>query len=238
MINELIFKICNRVLKRDIQYAVDIPTSYLLGVVLSRGWMLLRGSIRKLWFNESGRVFFCGKKVKIKCANKLRIGSGVSFKDGVSIDALSTDGVQIGDNVSVGDNTAIICSGSITAIGKGISIGKNTGIANNCFFGAAGGIKIGSDVVMGQNVRFHAENHEFSDPNRLIKDQGVSHKGIKIGNNCWIGAGAVFLDGAEIGDGCVVGANAIVNKTFANNSVIAGIPARVIKMRIKEEKHE
>ena len=124
-----------------------------------------------------------------------------------------------------------MCSGSISAIGKGLRIGSNTGIGNDCFFGAAGGIEIGSDVVMGQNVRFHAENHVYSDPLKLIKEQGVSHKGIKVGNDCWIGAGAVFLDGATIGDGCVVGANTIVTGQFESFSVIVGVPARIIKKR-------
>jgi acetyltransferase-like isoleucine patch superfamily enzyme len=59
----------------------------------------------------------------------------------------------------------------------------------------------------------------------------VSHKGIKIGNNCWIGAGAVFLDGAVVGNGCVVGANAVVTKKFPDNSIIIGIPAKLYKRR-------
>ena len=98
-------------------------------------------------------------------------------------------------------------------------------------FGAAGGIEVGDDVVAGQFIRFHSENHNFNDLSKLIRDQGVSHKGIKIGNNCWIGAGAVFLDGAELGDGCVVGANAVITKKFPDNVVVVGIPAKVISHR-------
>lgn len=98
-------------------------------------------------------------------------------------------------------------------------------------FGAAGGIEIGDDVVAGQFIRFHSENHNFNDLSKLIRDQGVTHKGIKIGNNCWIGAGAVFLDGAELGDGCVVGANAVVTKKFPANVIVAGVPATIIGER-------
>ena len=98
-------------------------------------------------------------------------------------------------------------------------------------FGAAGGITVGSDVIAGQNVRFHSENHRFDDPDLPIRQQGVTHRGITVGNNCWIGAGAVFLDGAALGDGCVVGANAVVTKAFPANSVIAGVPAKVLQMR-------
>lgn len=63
----------------------------------------------------------------------------------------------------------------------------------------------------------------------MEKDE--EYKGIKIGNNCWIGAGAVFLDGAELGSGCVVGANAVITKKFPSDVVIAGIPAKVISYR-------
>lgn len=228
----LIFKICKRILRRDIQFDTDLPISYLFSVVFDRACMMLRGSIRRIRFKKAGKLFFCGRKVTIKCPGKLTIGSGVSIKRGTIIDALSRDGVKIGNNSSIGENCKILCSGSISEIGKGIIIGDNTGIANDCFFGAAGGIEIGSNVVMGQNVRFHSENHNFSDPNKLIKEQGVSHKGIKIGSNCWIGAGAVFLDGAEIGDGCVVGANAVIKDKFPNDCVIVGIPAKKVKNRV------
>lgn len=90
---------------------------------------------------------------------------------------------------------------------------------------------IGKDVIAGQYIRFHSENHNYSDVNRLIREQGVTHQGIQIGNNCWIGAGVVFLDGAELGDGCVVGANAVVTKKFPRNTVIAGIPAKIVRNR-------
>lgn len=140
----------------------------------------------------------------------------------------------LGDNVVIGRNSRIECTGGLQSIGKGIKIGDRTTFGNDCMFGAAGGIDIGDDVVAGQFIRFHSENHQYSDTTKLIREQGVTHKGIKVGNNCWIGAGAVFLDGAELGDGCVVGANAIVTKKFPNNTVIAGVPAKVIATRERD----
>ena len=153
------------------------------------------------------------------------------MQDGVYIDALSKGGVQLGDQVVLGRNTRIECTGGLQCIGKSVKIGDRTTFGNDCMFGAAGGIEVGDDVVAGQFVRFHSENHNYNDLTRLIREQGVSHKGIKIGDNCWIGTGAVFLDGAELGDGCVVGANAVVTKKFPDNVVVAGIPAKVIGHR-------
>ena len=60
-------------------------------------------------------------------------------------------------------------------------------------------------------------------------------KYIRVGSNCWIGAGAVFLDGTVVGDGCVIGANAVLRGAYPDNSVIAGCPARVVKFRSGEE---
>lgn len=65
----------------------------------------------------------------------------------------------------------------------------------------------------------------------MIREQGVNRQGITVGNNCWIGAGAVFLDGSSIGDGCIVAANAVVTKKFPDNVIIGGMPEKIIGER-------
>lgn len=90
---------------------------------------------------------------------------------------------------------------------------------------------IGDNVIGGQNIRFHASNHCFDRIDIDIKAQGVIAKEITVGDNCWIGAGAVFCAGSSIGNGCVVGANSVVTKKFPDNCVIAGNPAKVIRYR-------
>lgn len=157
--------------------------------------------------------------------------NNIKLYNNVYIDCLSKEGVYIGNNVVIGSNSRIECTGSLSYVGKGIKIGDNTTFGNDCFFGAAGGIEIGDNVIGGQYIHFHSENHNFNDLNLLIREQGVSHKGIKIGNNCWIGSSAIFLDGSEIGDGCVIAAGTVVNKKFPDNCVIGGVPARIIKNR-------
>ena len=211
----------------------NISVSYLLSIIFDMIINLIRGNIKTLFIKKNGFSIFIGRRTKIKMKNKLTLGKGVNIGSNVIIDALSKDGVNIGNNVKIGDYTRILCTGTIRTIGKGFSIGNNCGIGENCFFGAAGGISIGNDVIMGQNIRFHSENHKYNDTSKLIREQGVTHRGIKVGNDCWIGAGAVFLDGSELGNGCIVAANTIVNKKFEDNSVIAGTPGKVIKKRGK-----
>ena len=108
-------------------------------------------------------------------------------------------------------------------------MGNNSAIGDFTHFGASGGIEIGNDVIMGSYISFHSENHNFEDSTKLIREQGVTSKGIVIGNNVWVGAKVTFLDGAKVGNNSVVAAGALVNDSFPDNVVIGGIPARVIK---------
>lgn len=217
--------------KDNFQLDPEIDVGYIMRQCWKYGWMMVRGRVFSLGHKEIAKNIFVGKNVKAIEIKHLTIGQKTKLQDGVYIDALSREGVSIGDSVVIGRNTRIECTGGLQSIGKGVKIGNRTTFGNDCMFGAAGGIEIGNDVVAGQFIRFHSENHNYNDLTKLIREQGVSHKGIKIGNNCWIGAGAVFLDGAELGDGCVVGANTVVTKKFPSNVVIAGIPARIIKER-------
>lgn len=215
------------------EFTVDkrVPKAYIARLCLRYGGMFLRGRIRSaLHRNMSGSLI--GRRVHILCPKNLRLGKAVRLSENVYIDALSTDGVIIGDGVLLGRNDRIECTGSIKSIGKGITIGARTTFGPDCYFGAAGGINIGSDVIAGQNIRFHSENHMFDRADIPIRLQGVTHKGVVVGNDCWIGAGAVFLDGARVGNGCVVAANAVVTKQFPDNVVLGGIPARILKSRL------
>lgn len=217
--------------KKNFHLDQSIPKSYLIRLSFKYTFSLLRGNWNKLFFGKKGHRVFIEGKVKLISRKKMFLGENVRIGKNTVINAISYDGVTLADNVKIGENNHILVTGSLQEIGKGIRIGKNTSFSENTFFGAAGGIEIGSNVISGQNVRFHAENHIFSDTSELIRKQGVTHKGIKIGNNCWIGSGVVFLDGAVVGDGCVIAANAVVGKTFSDNIIIGGVPAKQIKKR-------
>ena len=208
-----------------------ITTRYIIRLCWKYGWMSLRGRAIAIGHSNISKSVFLGSRVKLYEKQFIKIGDKTKIHDDVKIDAMSTEGVHIGEQVVLGRRTIIECTGGLQNVGKGVRIGRQTTFGNDCFFGAAGGIDIGEAVVVGQYVRFHSENHNFNDLHTLIKDQGVTHKGIKIGNNCWIGSGVVFLDGAELGDGCVVAANAVVSKKFLANTVVGGVPAKVIKLR-------
>lgn len=225
----MIEKISQKILgKSDFKLSKQIPPSYIFFLGITFIFSILRGKIRGFGIRSKGHRLAIGKQVKLRMKSKLYVGSNVRIQEYVTIDALSRNGVILGDRVKIGDYSRLQCSGSFSDLGEGIVIGNDSSFAENTYFGAAGGVKIGDNVISGQSVRFHSENHNFTDLDKLIKNQGVNRKGISIGNNCWIGAGAVFLDGAVIGDGCVIAANSVVRGEFGANLILGGVPAKII----------
>ena len=204
----------------------NIPVSYLIGIVFSKAIQMFNGLLVMHHVK-----CFVAPSAKIKCARKIKVNGFLMVGKRCLIDALSSDGIEFGNGVSVGRGTSIECTGSIKQLGKGIKVGNNVGMGDMCHYGCAGGIEIGDNTIVGIYVTMHSENHNFSNPDVLIRQQGVSHRGIKIGSNCWIGAKAAILDGSVIGNGCVVAAGAVVTGTFPDNCVIGGVPAKIIKYR-------
>ena len=214
------------------QYVLDasLPVSALIDLTLRRGVSLLRCIARGIAF-QPGKLIFVGSGVELRNRRFIRFGRAVTLGKGVVIDGLARDGVVIGDGVNIGSYTVIEASGIITNLGKGIQIGEYSGIGGFSFIGGAGGVVIGKNVIMGQCVSFHPENHVFSRTDIPIRLQGVTRQGIKVDDDCWIGAKVTFLDGADVGRGCVIGAGAVVRGIIPPYSIAAGVPARVIKSR-------
>ena len=92
-----------------------------------------------------------------------------------------------------------------------------------------GPVSIGNHVNLAQGITVTALNHNFKDPDKRIDEQGVSTNPVTIGNDIWIGANAVILPGVTIGDHSVVAAGAVVTKDVPSHSLVAGVPAKVIK---------
>lgn len=206
-------------------YTIDseIPSGLFIKNLIKRLVMLLRG-----YFFLYQNVFL-GKNCNISHKPNILFRKNVTIENDVTIDGYAKNKLIFGDNVKVGAYSLVSCTSHLSKYGVGLTIGNNSAFGRFTEFGAAGGIEIGNDVIAGSYISFHSENHNFSDSSLLIREQGVTSKGIKIGNNVWIGAKATFLDGSIIGNNCVVAAGAVVNGVFPNNVVIGGIPAKILK---------
>jgi acetyltransferase-like isoleucine patch superfamily enzyme len=220
-------------LKQDPTYQLDRT---LAGLVLwqllhYRGVALLRGVWRSIRLRPQGGKLFLGKAVSLRHPQFLSVGRSVIIEDYVMIDALSHEGVILGNNVTIARGVIIQCTGVIRSLGVGLRIGDNSAVGAYSFLGAQGGIVIGCNVIMGPRVNFHAENHRYERADVPIRMQGESRQGIVVDDDCWIGAGSIILDGVHIGKGCVVAAGSVVTKSVPPYSVVAGVPARIVRQR-------
>jgi len=229
MLGNWLSQVASRIKGSDYRIDERIPDSYLAGVGIERLAMRARGIA--MFPGRSARPYV-GRRVRIRCRSRLTVGTGTTFGHGSYVDALAERGVRFGRNVSVGRNTRIECTGNLRTLGVGLTVGDDVGLGTDCFYGCAGGIEIGADTIVGNLVTMHAENHRYAEGEIPIRLQGVTHAGVRIGANCWIGAKATILDGAIIEDGCVVAAGSVVVAgTYAANGIYGGIPARQLGTR-------
>lgn len=97
-------------------------------------------------------------------------------------------------------------------------------LSGDCYFQALNGIELGKNFLFAPGVKLISSNHDFADKSLVAKADPI-----RIGDNVWLGAGAIVLPGVSIGSNVVVGAGSVVTKSFPDNVVIAGNPARIIR---------
>lgn len=126
---------------------------------------------------------------------------------------------------SVIDKSVAVFTPLYINYGKHTQIGKNVFINFNCTFLDLGGIIIEDNVLIGPNVNILSEGHPVSPEDR----HSLIPQFIHIKKNAWIGAGATILQGVTIGENAIVAAGAVVSKDVADNIIVGGIPAKIIK---------
>jgi acetyltransferase-like isoleucine patch superfamily enzyme len=140
--------------------------------------------------------------------------------------------VEWSANLRVGSGVNISSFCKIKCADGPLTIGEGTQIAPGCFITAhPGGLTIGRDCLIGPNATIAANSYRYDDLDVPIRLQQQVSAGIRIGDNVWIAAGCVVLDGAEIGSGTIVTPNSVVSGRVPANSVLQGNPAKVIFTR-------
>ena len=143
-----------------------------------------------------------------------------------------TADIRIGKQVQVGQISRIgALNGARISIGDGCEI-----VGGLSMFAQTEGIEIGRYVLMAWNVQIYDSQHRISDPDVPIRLQGMDRGGkVTIGDGAWLGANVVVMQGVTIGHGAVVGANSVVTKDVPPLAIVAGTPARLIRMRPEAE---
>lgn len=218
--------------KRNPNFSFDphVGLGVLLGLSLNKLFCLIR-SLKLLIRFRIPRYLILGRGVKFFNLRSIKLGRWVKLDDFVFLSALGKGEIRIGDNSGIGAFSRVVISSSFNNLGAYIHIGKNVGIGEFAYLGGAGGLEIGDDCIVGQYLSCHPENHNCDSDEELIRHQGISRKGIKIGKNCWIGSKVTVLDGVVVGNNCVIAAGAVLTKSFPDNAVIGGVPARILKYR-------
>jgi acetyltransferase-like isoleucine patch superfamily enzyme len=180
-------------------------------------------------FREVGKGIVFGRNITLRHPRKIALGANCVIDDNVVLDAKgeNNEGLRLGDNVYIGRNTILSCKeGSI-------AVGDYTNISANCSLLSETEINLGRYCFLAGHCYLVAGgNHSFDDVSRPIMFQpSVSKGGIRVGDDVWLGAGVIVLDGAVIGQGTVVGAGAVVTEPLPEFSVAVGSPARVIRNR-------
>ena len=194
---------------------------------------LLRGFWHRLFFGSASGLVFVGKGASIRYAKYLNVGKDFIVEDYAEVNCMAYKKIMIGDRVTIGKFALVRPTNSYGgSIGEGLKIGNNSSIGPYAYIGCSGMIEIGDNVMMSPRVSIYAENHVFDRTDITIKDQGVKREFVKIEDDCWIAANSIILAGVTIGKGSIIAAGSVVTRDVPPYSIVAGVPATVIKSRI------
>jgi acetyltransferase-like isoleucine patch superfamily enzyme len=154
-----------------------------------------------------------------------RTDGPVFFGRGLELQIAPGARVDFGRFVWLGDDTKVRCHE-----GR-VEIGAKTVMGQECTISAYQHVRIGEQCVIADRAMFIDFDHGVVEVERPIRKQGIYKRDVVVGSNVWIGYGACILRGVSIGDNAIVGTNSVVTKDVPANAVVAGIPARVIRMR-------
>jgi len=209
------------------RYLLEQTLYLLMGWIPTVIGIGIRGIFYRLILKMNGLAAI-ESGVRLRYANHIRLGHGVYLDQGTYLHACPK-GIDI-------DAGSIVMHGAVLHVynfrnmpHSGIKIGRDSLIGEYTVIRGQGGVSIGNRVYTSPFTQIIAVNHVFDDPNRPFVDQGITAKGIVIEDDVWIGASAIITDGVRIGKGAVIAAGAVVTADVSPHTVVAGVPARVIR---------
>jgi acetyltransferase-like isoleucine patch superfamily enzyme len=202
--------------------------TFCLGSLPGGLGLALRTVFYKRLFKAAGKGLVIGRNVTVRHPGRIVMGKNVTIDDNALVDArgAGTGEFRLGDEVIVNRNCMLKAKTGTIRVGSRTNVGSNSLIVSYT------GVTIGESVLIAGGCFLNGGGYPVDDTTRPMAEQGVVSAGpITIGNDVWIGTGAIVLDGVTIGDHAVVGAGAVVRRDVAQYDIVAGVPARVLRSR-------
>ncbi|TET69772.1 MAG: acyltransferase [Candidatus Aminicenantes bacterium] len=198
----------------------------LFGNLPTAAGSVLRAAVYRSLLGKIGSNCFVEEGVRFRIPQKVFLGDRVFIGKGCDIDVEYPESeIRIGDDVHISRDTIFLAGVGKTVVHDHVNIGPRS------FIYGYGGVEIGKNSLLADNVRLMAGIHGYQDASRLIRLQGALVKKTTIGQDVWLGSSVIVLAGVTVGDGAVIGAGAVVSKDILSYSIAVGIPAKVIGKR-------
>lgn len=193
----------------------------------------IQNPISRFLYAEFGMGSLVSPSAHIVGRNRIRIGSRSQILGGAHLicSGMPPYILKRSGNISIGDNSIVRESAFLITYGGNIVIGNRTTINPFSCIQGNFGVVIGDDVMIASHVSIFSANHKFGSLLKPMRQQGEFGRGVRIMNDIWIGSHSVILDGVTINNGSVVAAGSVVTRDIPPNSVVAGVPARVVRVR-------
>jgi acetyltransferase-like isoleucine patch superfamily enzyme len=172
-----------------------------------------------------GRLILRLGLAKLRLGRKLQLDGLAFVGPGCSLEVRQGATLELGRWSWVGQGCKIRCHE-----GR-VSIGAKSVLGQECTISAYRHVSIGRECVIADRVMLIDFDHGMVDVDRPVRLQGIYMRDVRVGNNVWIGYGACILRGVTVGDNAVIGTGAVVTRDVPANAVVAGVPARVLRMR-------
>lgn len=167
-------------------------------------------------------------RVRLRFLRRIRLGHGSYLDEGAYLHACP-GGITVGPGSLVMHGAVLHVYNFRDLPRAGISIGQDCLIGEYTVVRGQGGVTIGDRVYTSPMVQILAVNHKFDDPELSFVQQGITARGIVVEDDVWIGSGAIVTDGVRVGRGAVIAAGSVVTRDVPPHTVVAGVPARVVR---------
>ncbi len=177
-----------------------------------------------------GKGCFIEKDVRWQVPRAVYLGQRVMIGENCFIDAHSLSGrIELKDDVWLSRDCYLVAGR-----GAKIIVEDNAYIGHRCLFYGHGGIHLGKDALLANDVQLICGNHSFARRDVPIRAQPTEERPIVIEDDVWLGASVIVLGGVTVGQGAVVGAGSVVTRDLPPYSIARGVPAQIVGERGKD----